>query len=240
MYRFKNKKSYLIFILLSVLLCFVILFSFGCYDNREIAKKSAQIENDTQIDSEIMSTEIEDANSSSVDPSINDSNTSNEDDAPPFGSSGFGIEMIDGLHVTGTPPEIDISTYGLKITGLVEKELNLTFDEIKAMPAERIYAELNCPGFFVDKGYWTGVKISYLTDMAGINKNEAKKLVFSDFSGEYNRNVEIAKISQEGFLVAYQFNDKEFPEVHGFPLRIVAKDEPGSLWVKWLGEIKVE
>jgi len=240
MYGVKNKNFYLIVILLAALLCFVILFSSGCYDNREIAKKLGQIESNAQVDSETLSTEIKNAETGSVDQSISDSDASNEDDASPFGSSGFGIEIIDGLHVTGTTPKIDISTYRLKITGLVEKELSLTFDEIKAMPSERIYAELNCPGFFVDEGYWTGVKISFLLDMAGINKNEAKKLIFSDFSGDYNRNIEIDKISQEGFLVAYQFNDKEFPEVHGFPLRIVAKGEPGSLWVKWLGTIKVE
>ena len=240
LYRNKNKNFYLVFILLAALLFLIILFASGCYINQETAKKSGQIENDAHTDIETMGTEPEDNKPGNVDSSSSDSNASAKDDAAPFGSSGIGTDIIDGLHVTGTPPEIDIETYRLKITGMVEKELSLTFDEIKEMPSEKIYAELNCPGFFVDKGNWTGVKISTLLDMAGIKKSEAKKLVFSDFSGDYNKNVEIEKISQEGFLVAYQFNDKEFAEANGFPLRIVAKDEPGSLWVKWLGEIKVE
>jgi sulfite oxidase len=43
-----------------------------------------------------------------------------------------------------------------------------------------------------------------------------------------------------GMLVAYSFEDKPLPKVHGYPLRVVAKDQPGSRWVKWLGEIVVQ
>jgi DMSO/TMAO reductase YedYZ molybdopterin-dependent catalytic subunit len=41
-------------------------------------------------------------------------------------------------------------------------------------------------------------------------------------------------------FVAYHFNDKEFHKVHGYPLRITADGEPGYVWVKWLGEIRVQ
>jgi len=39
---------------------------------------------------------------------------------------------------------------------------------------------------------------------------------------------------------AYEFNDKEFPVYHGFPLRVAAEGMQGNIWVKWLGEIVVQ
>jgi len=147
-------------------------------------------------------------------------------------------QLVDGLHVTGTPIVVDIETYRLKIVSQVDNPLSLTFDEVKQMNSEREFIELVCPGFFVDEGYWTGVKVSDLLQMAKV-KNGATKVLFTSIDGSYEKELPLEKLLGEGFLIAYQFNDKEFSDIHGYPLRLVAKDEPGSLWVKWLGEIKV-
>jgi len=151
--------------------------------------------------------------------------------------SGFGIEQVDGLHLTGTPIKVDIDTYRLKVSGGVKKELSLTFDDVKKMPSERVFSELVCPGFFTDSGYWTGVKIIDILNVAGINEN-ALTVEFKSIDG-YVSDILIDKFSSEGFLIAYEFNDKEFAEENGYPLRVVAKGETGSVWVKWLGEIIV-
>ena len=221
----------------------------GCYENREIAKKLGQA--DPGAKTNITGDENASANNSSDSGSSIAQDDNSQDlteiqiskgtsptAGPPLG--GFATQIIEGLHVTGTQIDIDIESYRLKITGLVEDELSLTFEEIKAMPSARVFAVLDCPGFFVDEGYWTGVEISYLLDLAGVKRDEASTLVFSDYENGYSKTIEIEMIEQEGFLVAYHFNDSEFLPVHGFPLRIVAKGEYGSVWVKWLGEIKVE
>jgi len=148
------------------------------------------------------------------------------------------LDFYEGLHITGTPIDVDINTYRLKIIGAVDKELSLTFDEIKNIESVREDIELICPGFFVDKGYWTGVPVIELLNMAGI-KEEAKKVEFISIDGSYKQTLPIEKLDNEGFLISYQFNDKEFSKYHGYPLRLVAKGEAGSYWVKWLGEIKV-
>jgi len=243
----------LIIMLVTVLLLFTLT---GCYENKEIAKKLGQTE-------ETIEATTSDTSGNAPENTVNDAEKNNSLSVPETGSAQdtensqsiqdspttssiaptytpFTTQESDGLHVTGTPIKIDISQYRFKVTGLVENELSLTFEEIKAMPSARVFAVLDCPGFFIDEGYWTGVEISYLLDKAGIKKDEAKSLLFSDYENSYTKNIDIEKVNQEGFLVAYQFNDKEFSEVHGFPLRIVAKGEYGSVWVKWLGEIKVQ
>ena len=205
-----------LWLLLSVLF-FLLAFS-GCYKDKDAEQKFGSASTSTSI---VIAPPVLDSVPLIVD--------------PPYSNP-----IVDGLHITGTPIDVDIALYRLKVDGLVQNELNLSFDEIKAMPSVRFFAILNCPGFFNDSGYWTGVEIKYLMEKAGIKKDTAKTLTFSDIKNGYSMDMDLSKIEQEGFLVAYQYNDKEFGPENGFPLRIVAPGEVGSLWVKWLGEIKVQ
>lgn len=148
------------------------------------------------------------------------------------------LSLVDGLHVTGTPVKVDIESYRLKVEGDVENPLALSFDEILAMEAQQIYAELNCPGFFTDVGYWTGVRVRDILAKAGVSE-DAAAVEFIALDKSYKKQLPLDLVQEDGFLIAYKFNDKIFPPVHGYPLRVVAKGEPGSVWVKWLGEIRV-
>jgi len=148
------------------------------------------------------------------------------------------LNLYEGLHITGNPIDVDIKTYRLKVSGIVDKELNLTFDDIKNMKSVKEEIELVCPGFFIDNGYWTGVRVIDLLNLAGIKK-EAKNVKFISIDGSYTQTLSIEKVKGDGFLIAYQFNDKEFSKYHGYPLRLVVKGEAGSYWVKWLGEINI-
>ncbi|MES0341491.1 MAG: molybdopterin-dependent oxidoreductase [Candidatus Humimicrobiaceae bacterium] len=154
-------------------------------------------------------------------------------------ASAYSVPLVDGLHITGSPIEIDINEFRLEIIGEVENPLSLTFSQIKEMDHIRIYAELECPGFFIDKGYWTGVKVKDLLKLAEV-KDSAENVEFISYDGSYIKSVSIDDVFfSDGLLVAYHFDDNEFSEVHGYPLRIVAKGEIGAVWVKWLGKIEV-
>jgi len=146
---------------------------------------------------------------------------------------------IDGLHVTGNPVTVNINSYRLEIKGAVDNPLSLTFDQVKDMESTRRFIVLDCPGFFTDEGYWTGVEVRKLLGSAGL-KPDAAEARFISLDGGYSRSIPIEEIfSNEGIIVAYHFNDMEFPEIHGYPLRLAAEGEPGYVWVKWLGEIEV-
>jgi DMSO/TMAO reductase YedYZ molybdopterin-dependent catalytic subunit len=62
---------------------------------------------------------------------------------------------------------------------------------------------------------------------------------FASIDGSYTQTLTMAEALSGTVLVAYQFDDRDFPVWHGFPLRIAAEGKPGSLWVKWLGSITV-
>ena len=162
-----------------------------------------------------------------------------EESAPWISGIGGAYPLVEGLHVTGTPVDIDIETYRLKVSGAVDTPLSLSLEEIKTMEAQRESVTLVCPGFFTDEGNWTGVRIADLLDLAGV-KPEAEQLKFVAADGNYSANLRLDDAMGEGMLIAYAFEDKPLPKVHGYPLRVVAKDQQGNRWVKWLGEIVVQ
>jgi DMSO/TMAO reductase YedYZ molybdopterin-dependent catalytic subunit len=88
------------------------------------------------------------------------------------------LQLVEGLHVTGTPVEVDIETFRLRVEGAVEKPLSLSFEQVRALPAVRENITLNCPGFFTDRGTWTGVPVRDLLAMAGV-RAEAASVVFT-------------------------------------------------------------
>ncbi len=229
--RLLKKKMLFVFLPLVVVIAVIIMFT-GCYSNSDIENK-IQPASDSSIASETLSPSEKTSENSDTEINIG-AQESTESVSPIF------TDVKEGLHVTGKPIEIDIEEYRLSITGLVKNELRFSFDEVKDLPSVRIYAVLDCPGFFVDKGYWTGVKIIDLLNLAGLDE-DATRLRFVDADDSYDKSILIEKIreNENGFLVAYEFNDEGFSEVHGFPLRIVAEGEPGSVWVKWLGKIEV-
>jgi DMSO/TMAO reductase YedYZ molybdopterin-dependent catalytic subunit len=208
---------YIIFLLLAILLLSSIISS--CSKNNQNAQATSTIESKVAETKSAQTTETTSTKESTTE------------------GTNY-LNLYEGLHITGTPIDVDINTYRLKIDGTVDKELSLTFDDIKNMKSVRGEIELICPGFFVDKGYWTGVSVIDLLNLAGIKK-EAKNVKFISIDGSYTQTLPIEKVKGDGFLIAYQFNDKEFSKYHGYPLRLVAKGEAGSYWVKWLGEINV-
>jgi DMSO/TMAO reductase YedYZ molybdopterin-dependent catalytic subunit len=144
-----------------------------------------------------------------------------------------------GLHLTGTPTEVDISAYRLKVSGKVERELSLRYDEILALkPNITSSPNLVCPGYFVDKATWSGVPFEPILDMGGV-KADAAWVRMKSADG-YSIKVELAVALVPDNFLAYELSGKPLPVVHGFPLRAVFPGEEGSRWVKWIVELVLE
>jgi len=214
-----------LFVFITFFLLLALFAAFGC-QNQSLNAKSSQSVTET--------TGTQNTGNKTIDAESTDQedNQSSSEQQPGY------LDEYEGLHITGSPIDVDVKTYRLEISGEVDKALSLTFEEIKNLPSVRIYSELDCPGYFTDKGYWTGVKIIDLLNIAGLKEN-AERVKFSSIDGSYSQILTVEGIRSEDYLIAYMFNDKEFSKYHGFPLRVVVKGLPGSLWVKWLGKIEV-
>ena len=147
------------------------------------------------------------------------------------------LDKTTGLHVTGTIPEINFDSYRLEVTGKVRNQLKLSYDDLRCMPKIEVRPTLVCPGFFKDVATWSGVPIKYVLELAGVREDAREiKLISAD---EYENSLSLKKAySGPGFL-AYEWEGKTLPLLHGFPLRAVFPGLEGSYWVKWLVKIEV-
>lgn len=152
-------------------------------------------------------------------------------------NSDLPITPIEELHTTGTPVELDISTYRLTVEGLVENPLGLSYEEILAYPGVTEVVLLICPGVFYDNAEWTGVPVADILRQAKV-KPEAEKVYF-EAAGGYRQVLTIEEAMSDGVFLAYQVNGQPLPVEHGYPLRLVARGKYGSRWVKWLTHIEV-
>ncbi len=142
-----------------------------------------------------------------------------------------------GLHVTGIPQLIDLATYRLKVTGLVDHPLSLTYDDLRCLPKVTAKPDLICFGVFVDKATWTGVPIQDILELAGVQAG-AKELELVSADG-YEAQLPIVTANGDENFLAYEVNGKPLPVRHGFPLRAVFPYMWGSYWLKWLVEIRI-
>ena len=148
------------------------------------------------------------------------------------------LDETTGLHVTGTAKEIDLASYRLKVTGLVDHPLNLTYDELRCMPRVTDHPVLVCQGYFEDVANWTGVPLKAVLDLAGVQAG-ATRVILTAADG-YSTTLQLVDaLLPENFL-AYELEGKPLPVLHGFPLRAVIPSMNGNAWVKWLVEMRVE
>ncbi len=142
-----------------------------------------------------------------------------------------------GLHVTGRPQWVDLSTYRLKVTGLVDHSLSLTYDALRCMPKVTAAPELICMGVFIDHATWTGVPLTQILELAGVQPGAKTLTMLSADGYQVHLSLDIANAGNN--FLAYEVDGKPLPVEHGFPLRAVFPDMWGSYWLKWLVEIQI-
>ena len=134
-------------------------------------------------------------------------------------------------------PKIDINYYRLQVVGLVEKTLSLSFDDVKALPAEERYVKLPCVEGWTDAGIWKGPRLSTLLERAGVKKG-AQTVVFTS-PGGYTTSLTLDDVKATDPLLAYGVNGDRLPDEQGYPLRLVVPNKLGYKWIKWVTGIKL-
>ena len=139
-------------------------------------------------------------------------------------------------------PTINPKTWKLTLHGLVDKPLQLSLDELKALPAHEAYVTFACisneiGGKLIGNARWKGVPLRTLLEMAQL-KPEAHKVVLRSDDG-YSTGLPLERCLRPQTFLAYEMNGQELPNSHGFPLRAVIPGYYGMKQPKWLTEIEV-
>lgn len=136
------------------------------------------------------------------------------------------------------PQQINISTYHLKITGLVTTPKNYTYDDvIKNLQHYKKVVTLDCVEGWSVKILWEGFLIKDLIDGAGPNLS-ANIFIFKAYDG-YTTSLPINYTIDNNILLAYKMNNATLPAERGFPFQLVAENKWGYKWIKWVTEIEL-
>jgi sulfoxide reductase catalytic subunit YedY len=130
-------------------------------------------------------------------------------------------------------------TWRLQVTGAVGTDLELTYDEILALPPLERKVLLVCPGVFVIHAKWKGFAIQELIEQAHSSPNVSKVYVYArSRMGDRKETFSIEDVNKGLVFLAYGVNDRVLPRKHGFPLRVVAEGYWGSFWAKYVYKVE--
>jgi len=144
------------------------------------------------------------------------------------------------VDINAVDPELSPDGWTLSITGAVEEERTLSYEDLTNLPEEHRFITLRCVGenlngHKMDNALWTGTPVADLIDGAGPMGGcecvmlRAEDGYFEEFPLSALRN---------GFL-AWGMNGGPLPKGHGHPVRALIPGHWGEINVKWLTEIEV-
>ncbi len=150
---------------------------------------------------------------------------------------------ITPLREFGTMGDTDIALdqgdWRIAVTGKVERELELTYSEVRDMPAIEKEVLLICPGVFANHGRWRGVSLKELIRLSRPSDDASKVAIHGrSSSGTQTDSFDMEEASADKVFLAYRVNGQKLPREHGFPLRVVAEDHLGYTWTKYV--VRVE
>jgi DMSO/TMAO reductase YedYZ molybdopterin-dependent catalytic subunit len=141
-------------------------------------------------------------------------------------------------------PEILPASWQLRIHGMVERELVLTFDELIKRPLIEDYITLCCvsnpvAGPYVGNAKWLGASLRSLLREAGI-KAGADQLFCTSSDGFTSGTPVQTAMDGRDALLAVAMNGTALPVAHGFPVRLVIPGLYGYVSAcKWIVDIEV-
>jgi sulfite dehydrogenase len=167
-------------------------------------------------------------------------------------------------HVFPVPTAVDLSTWRLRVHGLVDRPLDLSMDDLKTkFPATRVVAANQCSGNSrgrfsprvlggqwgdgaMGNAEWVGARMRDILALAGV-RTGAVQVTFDGLDKpafptvpDFVKSLDLARIVDDpDVIVAYQMNGQPLPMLNGFPARLVVPGWYATYWVKNLSEVEV-
>jgi DMSO/TMAO reductase YedYZ molybdopterin-dependent catalytic subunit len=159
-------------------------------------------------------------------------------------------------------PVTDEAGWTLEIGGAVDHPLNLTIDQIRAMPSRTEAVTMECAGNgrarlhprpisqpwlyeAIGTAAWTGTPLWPVLERAGLRRDAVEVLFTGADRGiqgeeeqDYQRSLTIDEIRRPEVMLAYEMNGRPLEPQHGFPLRLIVPGWYGMTSVKWLTRVE--
>lgn len=167
-------------------------------------------------------------------------------------------------HITPIPTTVDLDTWRLRISGLVDRPLALSLDDLRSkFPRVAVTAVNQCSGNSrgrfsprvlggewgdgaMGNAQWAGARLKDVLAMAGVRQG-AVQVTFDGLDKpaypsvpDFVKSLDVTRVMEDPeVLVAYEMNGRALPMLNGFPARLVVPGWYATYWVKNLSEITV-
>ena len=155
-------------------------------------------------------------------------------------------------------PTIDNDAYRLRVTGMVDNELDLSLRDLQNSDVIEQQVGFECGGNsqrllygLIGNANWRGTTLNSILERAGIQEG-AKEVVFfaEDVATEEIRGREVEKAFARSMsvedamrpenMLAFEMNGEPLPHYHGKPVRLIVPGWYGVANVKWINQIHVQ
>ena len=141
-------------------------------------------------------------------------------------------------------PEVDPATWQLRIHGMVQREVSITFDQLLRRPLIEDYITLTCVsdpvgGPYVGNALWLGASLADLIRQAR-PLGGADQLLCTSVDGFTSGTPLQIVLDGRDALLTVAMNGQALPVEHGFPARMVVPGLYGYVSAcKWVTDIEV-
>jgi DMSO/TMAO reductase YedYZ molybdopterin-dependent catalytic subunit len=141
-------------------------------------------------------------------------------------------------------PQVDVSTWSLRIHGMVDREVTVTYQDLLAEDLVERWTTMTCVsnevgGNLVGNARWLGVPLTTLLDRAGLQSDA--DMLLSKSSDGFTISTPVADATDgRDSMIAVGMNSEPLTDVHGFPARMLVPGLYGYVSAcKWITEIEV-
>ena len=156
-------------------------------------------------------------------------------DAPAAGARLAG-NALPSYFISKTVPVWDESKRGrwaLEVGGVVKTPLRLTLEDLLKLPRTTERVNHYCVEGWTAVEQWTGVRVSVLARLAGIDRR-AQFVDFESFDDGYHESWDIESAMHRQTVVAYGLDGQMLGPAHGAPARVYSPTKLGYKNTKYL------
>lgn len=142
----------------------------------------------------------------------------------------------------GIPESVDLSSWRLTVTGMVNKTLSLSYDDIMEVPEVEQSRRMVCVCNWSIRRTWTGVLLSSVIELAaGVHKKGLylKQTSIGTEKGVYTSTIPLGPALKRDALLCYAVDGSVLPMEQGYPLRLIDFGLYGYKSVKGLYTLEV-
>lgn len=142
----------------------------------------------------------------------------------------------------GIPESVDVTNWRLRVTGMVNNPLSLSYDEIMQLPQVQQDRRMVCVCLWSIRRPWKGVLLSSVLELAGVREKGLylkQTSIGTPEKGVYTSTIPLDPALERDALLCHSVDGAPLPLEQGYPLRLIDFGLYGYKSVKGLRILEV-